>query len=174
MSREHAYAAHLVWEGNTGEGTATYAGYGRGYRVSVDGKPALEGSAAAAFRGDPARHDPEDLLLAAVSSCQMLSYLALCARGGVRVVAYEDRAEGMLVLEPDGGGQFATIVLHPVVTVADAEQVDDALRLHERAHALCFIARSCSVPIHHQPEIRVAGGAARNPDITSDNGLTTG
>lgn len=156
MTRTHDYAAHLVWEGNTGEGTATYEGYGRGYRVSIDGKPDLAGSAHPAFRGDAERHDPEDLLLAAVSSCHMLTYLALCARGGIRVVAYEDRAEGTLTLEAAGGGQFAEIVLRPVVTIADAERADDAMHVHERAHALCFIARSLRVPIHLHPEIRVA------------------
>jgi len=156
MSREHAYASRLVWDGNTGEGTASYAGYGREYRVRVDGKPDLEGSASPAFRGDPERHDPEDLLLAAISACHMLSYLALCARSGVRVLAYEDRAQARLVLAADGGGQFAEVVLNPVVTIPGAEGEALALRLHDRAHDLCFIARSCSVPIRHHPEIRVA------------------
>lgn len=153
---EHAYAARVVWEGNTGEGTAGYTAYRRDYRVAVDGKPDLAGSADPAFRGDPARHNPEDLFVAALSSCHMLSYLALCARGGVRVVAYEDDAVGRMRLEPGGGGRFVEVTLRPRVTLDRPEQAELALQLHDRAHALCFIANSCSVPVRHEPSIRAA------------------
>jgi organic hydroperoxide reductase OsmC/OhrA len=153
--KSHEYRSHLIWNGNRGDGTATYAGYGRDYAISIDGKPELHGSANAAFRGDPAVHDPEDLFLAAISSCHMLSYLALCARGGIQVVAYEDDAQGTLVLNASGGGRFEEVTLRPVVTIA-AGDPDVAQRLHEKAHELCFIASSCSVPIHHQATIRVA------------------
>jgi organic hydroperoxide reductase OsmC/OhrA len=151
---EHAYAARVVWEGNTGEGTARYTGYGREYRVVVDGKPDLAGSADPAFRGDAARHNPEDLFLASLSACHMLFYLSLCARGGVRVLAYEDRARGTLRMEAGGGGRFAEITLHPAVTIAGGSDADLALRLHDRAHELCFIANSVGVPVGHQPSVR--------------------
>jgi organic hydroperoxide reductase OsmC/OhrA len=157
---EHGYTARIVWEGNTGEGTARYTGYGREYRVQIDGKPELAGSADPAFRGDASRHNPEDLFLAAISSCHMLSYLALCARGGVRVLAYEDRARGTMRFHAAGDGEFTEVTLYPEVVVDGEEQADLALRLHERAHELCFIARSCSVPIHHQPSIRAAARSA--------------
>lgn len=150
----HAYTARVVWDGNTGKGTARYDGYGREYRVLVDGKPALAGSADPAFRGDAGRHNPEDLFLASLSACHMLFYLSLCARGGVRVLAYEDQPRGTLRMEPGGGGRFAEITLHPAVTVAADADTGLALRLHERAHALCFIANSCGVPIHLQPSVR--------------------
>lgn len=146
----HAYAAGVVWEGNTGEGTASYAGYGRGYRVVVDGKPDLPGSADPAFRGDGGRHNPEDLFLAALSACHMLFYLSLCARGGVRVLAYADRATGTLRMEPDGGGRFESVTLHPVVRIHPDDDAELAARLHETAHARCFIANSCGVPIRHE------------------------
>jgi organic hydroperoxide reductase OsmC/OhrA len=151
---EHAYTARVVWEGNTGEGTARYTGYGREYRVVVDGKADLAGSADPAFRGDAARHNPEDLFLASLSACHMLFYLSLCARGGVRVLAYEDEARGTLRMEAGGGGRFAEITLHPAVTVAGESDADLALRLHDRAHELCFIANSVGVPIRHQPSVR--------------------
>jgi organic hydroperoxide reductase OsmC/OhrA len=153
-NREHHYATHLVWNGNRGDGTATYAGYGREYHIAIDGKPDLHGSADAAFRGSAERHNPEDFFVAAISSCHMLSYLALCAREGIRVVAYEDRAAATMREDGRGGGRFAEVVLHPRVTVADAAQIERARALHERAHELCFIAASCSVPIHHQAEVR--------------------
>jgi len=101
----HDYAAHLIWTGDLGDGTATYAGYGREYRVLVEGKPELIGSAYPAYRGDPTLHNPEDIFLTSLAACHMLSYLALCARHGVRVVEYEDHPRGTLVTDRDGGRQ---------------------------------------------------------------------
>lgn len=111
MGNVHTYAARLAWEGNSGEGTASYEGYGRSYRVLIEGKPELIGTADPAFRGDASRHNPEDLFLAAISACHMLTYLALCARSGVRVIAYTDEAEGRMVLTGDGGGRFEEVSL---------------------------------------------------------------
>lgn len=156
MDGTHDYGTHLIWEGNTGEGTARYAGYDRAYRVVVPGKPALDGSADPAFRGDAARHNPEDLFLAAISSCHMLSYLALCARQGLCVLAYEDDATGRMVTDARGGGRFVEVVLHPRVTIAKAADLDAAQALHDTAHAHCFIASSCSVEIRHDATVSVA------------------
>ncbi|HUP49465.1 MAG TPA: OsmC family protein, partial [Thermoanaerobaculia bacterium] len=155
--RSHHYQARLIWEGNLGEGTSSYAVYGRQYRVVIDGKPELAGSANPAFRGQPDKYDPEDLFLAAISACHMLSYLALCARGGIRVVAYEDRASGTLLLDGSGGGRFEEVTLRPAVTIAGGDP-ERAGKLHETAHEQCFIANSCSVPIRHQATIHVQTG----------------
>jgi organic hydroperoxide reductase OsmC/OhrA len=149
----HEYRASLVWEGNRGEGTATYAGYDRRFRISMAGKPDLTGSADAAFRGDPALHNPEDLLVAALSSCHMLSYLALCARCGITVLAYSDEALGVMTATPDGGGRFTSVTLHPRVTIRAAVHVPLALELHAKAHAQCFIATSCNFPVSNEPEV---------------------
>lgn len=154
MSNRHTYKTQLIWDGNLGDGTSTYAGYGRGHRILVEGKPELRGSADSMFRGEADTHNPEDLFLAAVSSCHMLSYLALCARNSINVLDYRDEATGELVLDARRGGKFEEIVLHPVVTIANEADKDRALALHEKAHELCFIANSCSVPIHHRAEIR--------------------
>jgi organic hydroperoxide reductase OsmC/OhrA len=154
MNNRHTYKSQLIWDGNRGDGTSTYAGYGRGHRILVDGKPELRGSADPMFKGEADTHNPEDLLLAAVSSCHMLSYLALCARASINVLDYRDEASGDLVLDARGGGKFEEIRLHPIVTIANADDKDRALALHEKAHELCFIANSCSVPIHHHAEIR--------------------
>lgn len=158
MGNAHRYSATLHWDGNRGTGTARYAGYGRDFRLQVEGKPALAGSADPAFRGDPARHNPEDLMLGAIASCHMLTYLALCAARGVVVVAYQDTVQATLRVDPDGGGRFDAIVLRPRAQVAPGTDLALAAALHERAHALCFIANSCSVPIAHAPEIVVAEG----------------
>lgn len=159
----HEYAAHLRWTGNAGDGTSRYDAYERGFRVEIAQKPTLEGSADPAFRGDPRLHNPEDLFVAAVSSCHMLTYLALCARQGVRVVAYEDQAEGKLEVSASGDGCFSEVRLRPEVTVASDGDVSLALSLHQAAHECCFIANSCSVPIRCEPNITVSVDAGAMP-----------
>jgi organic hydroperoxide reductase OsmC/OhrA len=152
----HEYTARLIWEGNTGEGTASYTGYSRQYRVLVAGKPDLLGTADKAFRGEAEKHNPEDLFLTSISACHMLFYLSLCARKGVRVLAYEDEVHGKLMIHADGGGKFEEVTLHPSVTIADEEKAALAMQLHDSAHDLCFIANSCSVLIRHKVTVQVA------------------
>jgi organic hydroperoxide reductase OsmC/OhrA len=151
----HEYALGLVWEGHRGAGTADYSSYERRFRVTIAGKAELFGSADPRFRGDSRLHNPEDLLLAAVSSCHMLTYLALCARSGITVVRYSDAARGKLAIRASGGGSFQEIMLQPCVTVAAGTDLVAANALHDRAHELCFIANSCRFPIHHKAEIHV-------------------
>jgi organic hydroperoxide reductase OsmC/OhrA len=149
MAQEHHFAAHLAW---TGPGsTRDYETYGRAYRVDIEGKPPLEGSADAAFGGDPARHDPEDLLVAALSACHMLSYLALCARAGIEVVAYEDQASGVMAIK-DKRMRFTEVTLAPRVEIASGD-LDRATALHEKAHAQCFIANSVNFPVLNMPTV---------------------
>jgi organic hydroperoxide reductase OsmC/OhrA len=161
MERNHEYRTHLEWNGNLGNGTATYQGYGRDYTVSIDGKPDMRGSADPMFRGNKDLHNPEDLFVGAISGCHMLSYLALCARKGISVLSYTDDAKGILVLDSHSNGKFGEVMLNPVVTIADPDKQALALSLHEEAHEGCFIAQSCSVPIHHAATVHVA--AATEP-----------
>ncbi len=149
----HHYSTALTWTGNRGDGTARYEEYGREFTVSVDGKGILQGSADPAFRGDASLFNPEDLLLVAISSCHMLSYLALCARHRISVLAYDDDATAVMEQSADGGGRFTSATLHPRVVVQDAAHVEKAVALHERAHALCFIANSCNFPIAHEATV---------------------
>jgi organic hydroperoxide reductase OsmC/OhrA len=151
----HHYSTTLTWDGNRGTGTTTYAGYGREHHAIIDGKADLALSADPTFRGDAARHNPEDLLLIAVASCHMLSYLAIAAKRGVNVLAYRDHATGTMQTDARGGGKFTEIVLHPEVTIDDATKVERATEFHEEAHALCFIANSVSAPIRHEPTTKV-------------------
>jgi len=155
--KTHDYKARLIWDGNLGSGTTTYTGYGRKYRLQIDGKPELVGSADPMFRGDATVYNPEDLFVAALSSCHLLSYLALCARTKINVVAYEDHASGTLLLTPNGGGMFESVTLRPIVTVAAGSDEKRALELHEQAHDLCFIAASVKIPVLHEPQIVVEG-----------------
>ena len=105
------------------------------------------------FRGDAEHWNPEELLVAALSSCHLLMYLHLCADAGAVVVGYEDEASGIMTLGADGGGEFREVVLRPRVTVLSADMIAAAAAQHERAHALCFIARSVNFPVRHEPQI---------------------
>ena len=156
MSKNHSYAATIEWTGNRGDGTAGYRAYGRDHTITAGDKPALLGSADAAFRGDAERYNPEDLMVAAVSSCHMLWYLHLCSANGIILTAYRDDVEGTMDMNPDGSGQFSSITLHPKVTITDPALADKALALHGEAHKMCFIARSVNFPIHHDAEIVTA------------------
>jgi organic hydroperoxide reductase OsmC/OhrA len=163
---DHTYAIDLVWQGNTGNGTADYTSYGRQFRITAADKPAIVGSADPTFRGDPTRHNPEDLLVAALSSCHMLAYLALCARRHVRVVDYRDAATGRMRTTRDGAGRFEEVVLRPRVTIASSDDLEVARAMHEQAHAGCFIASSVAFPV--RVEAIVEWGVARAPHARKD------
>ena len=147
----HRYSARIEWTGARGQGTTSYRAYGRDHRITMAGKSDLLGSADPAFRGDASRHNPEELLLAAVSACHMLWYLHLAAEAGVVVIGYVDDAEGDMALEADGAGQFTGITLRPSVTLESGADRAVAASLHEAAHAKCFIARSVNFPIAIRP-----------------------
>ena len=150
---EHHYDISVRWTGNRGEGTASYRAYGRDHQIQAGGKPGIDGSSDPAFRGDASRYNPEELFLAAVSACHMLTYLHLCAGAGVVVTSYEDEAGGTMVEDADWGGRFSAIVLRPRISLAAAADRERAKALHADAHRLCFIASSLSVPVLHEPTI---------------------
>lgn len=150
---EHTYTATVTWAGNLGAGTRSYRGYGRDHDIACPGKPVIRGSADVAYRGIPDRHNPEDLLMAALSSCHMLWYLHLCVDAGVVVTANEDHAEGKMRTHADGAGEFTKVTLRPRVTITGDSDAVTAERLHEKAGTMCFIARSVNFPVAHLPEI---------------------
>ena len=161
---DHRYALTVTWTGNTGQGTATYRGYRRTHTVTAEGPPALLGSADRTFHGDRERWNPEQLLLAALAQCHLLSYLHVCVEAGVVVTDYVDRATGTMQTAPDGSGRFTEVVLHPEVTVADEAAVEPATQAHHRAHELCFIAGSVNFPVRHEPVVRAAQDGSATPD----------
>lgn len=159
MWGEHRYRVRSVWTGDRGTGTSGYRDYDRAVTLSIEGKPDVLASSDKPFRGDPSRWNPEDLLLAALSECHLLSYLHACVQVGVVVVAYEDDAEGLMREDGRGGGAFVEVTLRPRVTVAEESMVDAARAAHAQAHEWCFIANSVSFPVHHEAEITVARAA---------------
>lgn len=148
---EHRYALTVRWTGNRGDGTSSYRSYSRDHDVLIPGLPPLKGSADPTFHGDRERYNPEQLLLAALAQCHMLSYLHVAVKHGVVVTDYRDEATGMMRLNRDGSGQFERVVLNPRVTVADSGQAALAASLHHEANQVCFIARSVNFPVEHRP-----------------------
>lgn len=151
-TREHTYDVKVVWTGNRGQGTTSYTSYDRNHEISHAGKPVLPGSSDPTFRGDGARYNPEELLVASLSACHMLWYLHLCAVNGVVIIDYQDHATGTMSDNGDGG-EFVEVTLHPRVTITAASDEKKARELHHGAHQRCYIASSVKFPVRNEPEI---------------------
>ena len=151
--KQHNYKIQVAWTGNQGQGTKTYASYKRDHAITASGKPTLLASSDPAFRGDPTRYNPEELLVASLSSCHMLWYLHLCAINKIVVTDYEDEAMGVMGEDANGSGAFVEVILHPQVTVEAESDEAKALSLHEEAHRYCFIANSVNFPVKHVARI---------------------
>ncbi|HET7593751.1 MAG TPA: OsmC family protein [Rhodanobacteraceae bacterium] len=153
----HRYRVDVEWTGNHGSGTDGYRNYGREHVIRIEGKPEIAGSSDPKFRGDGGKHNPEDMLVAALSTCHMLAYLHVATLAGVVVTAYTDTAEGTMVTVADGG-HFTEVVLHPVVTITAASDASKAEAAHEDAHHACFIAASVNFPVRCEPSTVVEQG----------------
>ncbi len=164
MNRAHSYRVEVEWTGNRGSGTDGYRNYGREHLIRIEGKPDIAGSSDPMFRGDAARHNPEDMLVAALSSCHMLAYLHLAGAAGVVVTAYADAAEGTMVTE-GSAGRFTEVVLRPVVAITATSDPATAEAAHADAHHACFIAASVNFPVRCEPRIVVEkpGPGTRDP-----------
>ncbi|MCC4249147.1 MULTISPECIES: OsmC family protein [Microbacterium] len=156
MIGEHQYRLRATWTGDRGTGTSGYRDYDRSVSLEVEGKPLVEASADKPFRGDPAKWNPEELLLGALSECHLLSYLHACVTTGVTVVSYRDEATGTMVEDGKGGGAFTDVLLRPRVVVAEESMVEAAVAAHRQAREWCFIANSVNFPVRHEPVVTAA------------------
>ncbi|MFY9740181.1 MAG: OsmC family protein [Candidatus Cybelea sp.] len=149
--KTHRYETCVGWAAD-GRGTESYRSYSRNFTITGDGKADIAGSSDPAFRGDATRYNPEELLVASLSSCHMLWYLHLCSVSGITVLDYRDDATGTMQ-EGEGSGQFVRAELRPKITIARGGDCARAFALHEEAHRLCFIARSVNFPVEVEAEI---------------------
>ncbi len=147
----HHYNARVVWTGNIGAGTMTYRAYSRDHEIRASGKPCIPGSSDLSFRGDPMRWNPEELLVASLSTCHQLWYLHLCSAAGLVVTAYQDDAEGVMAEDESGSGRFAAVTLRPHATLAPGSDTARAEALHHDAHQMCFVANSVNFPVSVLP-----------------------
>lgn len=155
-TRAHRYSVTVRWTGNLGSGTSGYGAYSRDHEIGAEGKQNIQGSSDPAFKGDRSRWNPEEFLVASLSTCHMLWYLHLAAVGGIVVTAYTDQSEGIMEERSDGSGRLTCVVLRPTVTVAGSGDTDRANALHRVAHEKCFIANSVNFPVTCEPKIIVA------------------
>lgn len=151
MKGKHNYSLIVKWTGNTGTGTSNYKEFERNHSIFVTNKTEILGSSDPAFRGDKTKHNPEDLLLASISSCHILWYLHLCAVVGIIVTDYIDNATGILIETANGGGKFTEVTLNPTVSITDTSAIEKANELHKKANELCFVANSLNFPVYHKP-----------------------
>ena len=158
MLGEHHYAVEVEWQGDRGEGTSGYRAYGRRHVVRAAGKlHEIAASSDRVFHGDRERWNPEELLLAALSQCHMLSYLHVATLHGVVVRGYTDAASGTMIEDGRGGGAFSEATLRPRIVVADSSMLALADEIHAEAAEKCFIAASVAFPVRHEPTAVVAG-----------------
>jgi organic hydroperoxide reductase OsmC/OhrA len=151
---DHTYRSKLSWRGSTSGGSE---GYESTHQILLP--PAnreLVLSSAANSEGSAALSNPEQLLLAATSSCQMLSYLAYAAAARIDVVSYEDDAEALMPADAKPT-RITQIVLRPRITVAAGADPERAARLVERAHLACFVANTLNVEVKLEPVVELAG-----------------
>jgi organic hydroperoxide reductase OsmC/OhrA len=155
INKDHHYKVLVEWTGNNGLGTENYEVYSRSHNVLIEGKPNIECSSDTPFRGDAGKHNPEDFFVSSIATCHMLWYLHICADNDIVVHSYQDNAEGVLVVSSDIPGHFASVVLNPIVGVAEEWMMERANALHQEAHKNCFIANSCNFPIIIQPSSKI-------------------
>jgi len=151
MAKYHHYQIKVTWTGNNGSGTDYYTHYERSHIIEVENKVQIFASADAPFLGDITKHNPEDFLLASLSTCHMLWYLHLCADAGVIVTAYIDNPTAILTQQEDGGGSFSEVTLYPKVSVKNESMIEKAIAMHQAANKKCFIANSVNFKVKHEP-----------------------
>lgn len=144
MGFKHLFKAKLNWN-------STPKKYLKNHQIAIEGKEILNLSSAKAFKGDASLHNPEDLLLSALVSCHMMSYLYVCSQNSIDVISYQDDAEATLKVTENGSGRFIEVRLYPKVVIQQSEKITEALLLHTKANELCFIANSCNFKIVHFP-----------------------
>lgn len=151
MKNEHQYKITTIWQGNKDEGTNNVRTYDRSHTIYSEGKPNLHLTTDNAAVGDKSKLNPEDLLVSAISSCHMLSYLYLCALEGIIVTEYIDQAMGVMIENANGGGQFETVTLNPNIKVKNEAMITKAIELHHKAHEICYIANSVNFEVVCNP-----------------------
>jgi organic hydroperoxide reductase OsmC/OhrA len=153
VTNSHIYTSCLSWQGSTGVG---YDAYNRTHRVltpPADGELVLTSDPA--FRGDATLINPEQLLLAAASSCQLLSFLAMAARSRIDVLSYDDEADAVMP-EDVRPVRITRITLRPHIVVAAGADLAKARKLVGRAHNACYVANTVNAEVVIEPVIEHA------------------
>jgi organic hydroperoxide reductase OsmC/OhrA len=130
--------------------------YSRVHTLTFDGGVTTTGSASPSVVplpwSDPAGVDPEEMFVAALSSCHMLTFLDLARRAGFFITAYADTAEGVMTKNDHGAHWVSTVTLRPAITYQGAAPSEaEETALHDAAHHACFIANSVRTDVRVEP-----------------------
>ena len=155
MAKLHNFLSSIIWTGNRGEGTRAYSGYDRTWDIALPGKEIIHCSNDPMLGGDPAKMNPEDLLISALSACHMLWYLHLASKAGIVVTGYRDDPMGYGETLANGAGRFLSAVLRPTISVVEGTDLKIAAELHHKVDEYCFIARSVNFPVRYEPTFDV-------------------
>ena len=155
MNHEHIYTIKTEWTGKEADGNKNIRTYSRSHIVSNEGKPDLHLTTDNVAVGDKSKLNPEDLLVSAISSCHMLSYLYVCSLEGIVITSYTDNAIGIMIENANGGGSFKEVVLNPICIVAEESMINKAIELHHKAHEICYIANSVNFEVKCNPICRI-------------------
>jgi organic hydroperoxide reductase OsmC/OhrA len=154
------FHSHVRWVGSYVTATLGPRSYGRDTIIDPEGKPPIPGSAGARYFGDDSRYNPEDLMLASLAECHLLTYLALTTKAGIRLVSLSVGASGELG-SIDGKVRFREATVAPVTEVESAGDLERARALHQAAHEQCFMSNSVNFPVRVEATVT---SAARGPD----------
>lgn len=155
MSKEHHYKLKVYWDGADEAGTKNLRSYDRSHTVVIGDKPKLHLTTDDRSVGDNSKLNPEELLVSAVASCHMLSYLYLCSMEGIVITSYEDNATGLMIERAKGKSRFEEVILNPVFTVSNDSMIEKALEMHKTAHEFCYIANSVNFEVKCYPKCDV-------------------
>jgi organic hydroperoxide reductase OsmC/OhrA len=160
VPNSYDYTLSLTWTGNRGTGTSGVRDFDRSIIVEAENQPRLQVTADAPFHGIDGQWNPEQLLLASLSSCHMLSFFYVALQRGIVVVSYTDSPSAALQVTSTGAGAIQRATLRPVVSVGDATTIEDALQAHNAASQLCFINNSVNFVTTIEPTVVAAPASA--------------
>jgi organic hydroperoxide reductase OsmC/OhrA len=146
MSEHPAFTVQVHWTGTHTGTPESEPGYTKWHEILVANRAPLLASAPVVYGGDALGYNPEELMLASLSSCHLLTFLAVAARAKVHVVAYRAAGHGQLDMK-EGKIRFVGATLTPHVTVQSQAALDRLAALHQKAHANCFMANSVNFPV---------------------------
>jgi organic hydroperoxide reductase OsmC/OhrA len=165
-ANETSFQTRVRWAGSHAPGPLGPRSYTRDLLVEPEGKPPIAGSASARYFGDDARYNPEDLMLASLGECHLLTYLALAAKAGIHVTALRAVVTGTLG-KIEGKVRFREATLHVTTEIDGGADADHARQLHEAAHENCFMASSVNFPLRVEATVTNAGSTDASQPLPS-------
>ena len=152
---EPLFETRVRWTGSYAPGPLSARSYTRDMSVEPEGKPPILGSASSRYLGEDSRYNPEDLMLASLAECHLLTYLALAAKAGIPLASLVVSARGAIG-KVEGKMRFAWATVSPNTVVREVADLERARSLHSQAHEECFMSNSVNFPVTVEATLSVA------------------